>query len=115
MKKNKLLLGVLGLAALGLTSCSKCNDDDPLARIANNGTSTANLQITASNGDVVSITELEKGTISSEKVYSVGTTILNGTIENEQISDTFELSTCTAYDITINSDNEIVLFSQTVE
>lgn len=94
-----------------LTSCNKCNNENPTARVLNNGTSAVSLQLTDANGDIVSITDLGVGLVSSMKSYAPGTTALNGTIDGIQLSESIEMSECTSYDISINSQNEVVVFS----
>lgn len=95
-----------------MTSCAKCNNDNPTARVLNKGTGVADIQITAANGDIVSIADLASGSISSTKNYASGTTTISYTIENTEKVESFVLNTCTSYDISINSDNEMVLFSK---
>lgn len=109
----KSIFSIFSIALLMvlISSCTKCNNEDPTARVLNNGSASANLQLTASDGDIVSITELGTGLISSVKSYSPGTTTLNGTIDGVQLSETIEMSECVSYDITISSQNKIVVFS----
>ena len=97
------------------SGCNKCNNENPTARVVNNGTSSASLQITASNGDVISITDLGSGLVSSSESYWPGTTVVNCTVDGVQLTETVEMSECTSYDLTINSQNEIVVFSQTLD
>jgi hypothetical protein len=111
MKSVVISLSLVALLFL-VNSCNKCNNDDPTARVVNNGTSAANLQITSFDGNIVSITDLEKGFISSENSYAPGTATLSGSIEGIQLTETLDMSECTAYDVTITSDNKIVVFSQ---
>lgn len=109
----KSLISVLYISLLLVffSSCKKCNNENPSARVVNNGTAEASLQITASDGDVVAISDLGKGVISSEKSYASGSTTIVGTIENQQLNETVEMIECTAYDITITSENKIMVFS----
>jgi hypothetical protein len=110
MKSIAVLLSISVLMIF--TSCKKCNNDDPTARVVNNGTSAVSLQITSSVGNVISITGLEKGLISSEKSYSTGVATISGTIEGIQLSESVDMAECYAYDITITSDNKLSVFSQ---
>ncbi|SRR5690554_3016921 len=110
MKSVALFFGLMLLMAL-TNSCKKCNNEDPTARVVNNGTSAASLQLKASDGDIISITELPNGSISSVKSYAPGITIVSCTIDGIQLSESVNMSECISYDITINSENEIVVFS----
>ncbi len=94
------------------SSCAKCNNEEPTARVLNNGSTAANVQITASNGDIISITELSSGLISSVKSYSAGNASINASIDGSQLSQSLNMEECVSYDITITSENEIVVFSQ---
>lgn len=112
----KAVAFVLGLTILMVfaNSCQKCNNDDPTARVLNNGTSEANLQITSADGDIISITDLPNGSISSVKSYAPGTTTINGTIEGLPLTGSVSMSECKSYDITINGDNKIVIFAHDI-
>jgi hypothetical protein len=94
------------------SSCNKCNNDDPTARILNKGTGSAEIQITAANGNIVQISDLSTGSISSSKEYAPGNTTVKYTIGSLEKTEVIALSSCTDYDISINSDNKLVIFSQ---
>lgn len=110
MKTITVLLSLFFLMIF--SGCNKCNNENPTSRVVNNGTSSASLQITASNGDVISITDLGSGLISSSESFSPGTTTVNCTIDGIQLTETVEMSECTSYDITITSENMISIFSR---
>ena len=114
MKKITFLLS-LSLFILSVSSCGKCKNEDPTARVLNNGTGSANIQIKDSDGSIVSISDLSKGSISSTKEHAPGSTTVTLTIENVEKTESFILKTCTNNDITINSDNELVMFSKDIK
>lgn len=109
----KSFLRILSIALIVVfaSSCNKCNNENPTARVLNNGTSSVSLQITASDGDIISITDLGTGFISSVKSYAPGTATLNGSIDGVQLTKSIEMIECTSYDISINNQNEVVVFS----
>ena len=113
MKAITVLLSIFFLMIF--SSCNKCNNENPTARVVNNGTSSANLEITASDGELVSITDLGAGLISSSESYSPGTTTVNCIIDGIQLTEKVEMSECKSYDITINSENVIVVFSTKID
>lgn len=110
MKHIAFFLGLVTLMVF--TSCAKCNNEAPTARVLNNGTAEANLQIISSDGDIIAITDLPNGSISSVKSYSPGTTTVNCSIEGIQLTETVNMVECFTYDITISGENKIVIFSQ---
>lgn len=110
MKIIQLFLGII-LLMVFVSSCKKCDTENPTARVVNNGTAKASVQITASDGDVIAIADLGKGLISAEKSYAPGTVSIVGTVESDQLNETVGMKECTSYDITITSENKIVIFS----
>lgn len=110
MKSIAILLSFSVLIIL--TSCNKCSNEDPTAKVVNNGSSAVNLQITSSAGNIISITELSKGSISTVNSYASGLTSIIGTIDGIELIDSIDMTECKSYDITITSNNEISVFSQ---
>jgi len=110
--RTTILLFALSLVTLLATSCKKCNNDDPTARIINNGSGSADVQIKAADGNLVQISDLTSGSISSTKEYVPGTATVKYAIGGEDKTESISLETCTDYDITINSENKLVIFSQ---
>ncbi|PWH85786.1 hypothetical protein [Brumimicrobium oceani] len=109
----KLIIILLSISFLTIfVSCEKCNNEEPTAKVINNGTASVSLQITSSVGNVISISELGKGLISSEESYSPGVATISGSIDGIQLSESVNMSECTSYDITITSENKISIFSQ---
>src|SRR5690554_8046106 len=103
--RTTILLATLLFVTFLASSCKKCNNENPTARILNNGISSVDMQITASDGSIVTIFELAKDGIHPSKEYASGSTTIQYTIEGVEQTDVFTLNTCTSYDITINSNN----------
>ena len=53
MKTTKFLMVIMlaGLFTLTMNSCKKCKNEDPRARVVNNGTKVASVQIKTSEGN----------------------------------------------------------------
>src|SRR5690554_7450100 len=68
--RTTILLFALSLVTLLATSCKTCNNDDPTARIINNGTGSADVQIKGADGDIVQISDLAKGDRKSTRLNS---------------------------------------------
>ncbi|HLV42692.1 MAG TPA: hypothetical protein VKY37_10460 [Brumimicrobium sp.] len=111
--KNTIL--IFSILIFIFTSCAKCKDDDPKARVLNKGTGSVDVQIKSTDGNIVSISDLASGSVSSLKEYSPGATSFKYKIEGVEKTETITLNTCTSYDISINSDNEIVMFSKKIK
>lgn len=103
-----LLISVLSFT----TSCNKCKGDAPRVKISNNGTNDAKIIITTPDGKTEIIDELEKGHISDEKTYVEGNLGLTYIIANKEVAETVSIKNCNTYNITINSDDELIIFSK---
>lgn len=90
----------------------KCKDENPTIQVINNGDAKANIKITDNEGKTTAIPELNSGSISQKENYASGKTTFHykiGSIDSTEIINT---NTCVDYNVTINSDHEIVLFSK---
>jgi hypothetical protein len=109
MKTVKILLITIlvGLIGIQLSSCKKCKGEDPTARILNNGTNKASVQIKTSEGNTVNINNVDPGTASAYASYSAGNITFTVTINNNSFEKTIPMSTCFNYDIAIDANNNI--------
>ena len=109
MKTIKFVLVLLLTTMIGvsLSSCKKCKGEDPTARIMNNGTNKASVQIKTSGGNTVNINNVDPGTASPYASYAAGIVTFTITVNNNDYVDTVEMSQCFDYDIAINSQNII--------
>ncbi len=98
---------LFALLALSLSSCKKCKNEQPGARIINNGTQNASVQIQTSNGNTVNINNVDPGTSSSYSNYAAGQVKFTLKINGVDYEETVLLSNCYYYDIAIDSDNNI--------
>lgn len=109
MKFAKLFSAVLlFVAALFLTSCSRC-EDKPRARLINNGTEKADIQIKTSGGNTENINNVMPGTKSDYRSYSPGQVTYTVTVANTEYVKLFDVVTCHDYDVTIDANHVITV------
>lgn len=97
------------LCSATMFSCKKCKDEDPTARIINNGTQIASVQIKTSGGNTININNVNPATSSSYNSYAAGQvtfTIKVNTIDYVKIVD---INKCYYYDIAIDANNNITV------
>ena len=95
--------------ALAATSCKKCKDEDPRARIANNGTQRASVQVKTSGGSTVNINNVDPGVTSDYANYAAGQTTFTLKINNIDYAKTLDVSKCHEYTIAIDRNNVITV------
>lgn len=91
-----------------ITSCKKCKNEDPSARIVNNGTEKASVQIKTTGGNTVNINNIEPGTASPYSSYAPGITTFTIVVGNNELVETVKMEECFNYDIIIDSNNNIL-------
>ncbi|MDQ3192238.1 MAG: hypothetical protein M3Q58_11660 [Bacteroidota bacterium] len=110
MKTTKILLVIIfaGLFAISMNSCKKCKREDPRARVINDGTKVASVQIKTSGGNTENINNVNPGTSSDFRSYAPG--IVTYTVSIEQSTFVYELAMneCFEYDIIIDENNTII-------
>ena len=112
---KNLGIGFMALVfAVAISSCSKkCNNEQPRARVLNNGTSSVSVGIKTSNGNTVNINNVAPQSASPYASYAAGTitfTIsitVNGT-KTDYIKDV-TVGNCYDYDIAIDASNVITV------
>lgn len=108
MKKQLIGIALIGLFAGAMLACSdKCKDDSPSARIINNGTDKASVQIKTSNGNTVNINNVDPGTASPYASYAAGDVEFTITVNAIDYKDTVAMANCYNYDIAIDANNVI--------
>ena len=109
MKKGKLLFTILFtvLIAVSLNSCKKCKKEDPQAKIINNGTQKASVQIKTSGGNTVNINNIDAGTSSVYTAFAPGITTFTITVSSNDYVQTVDMAQCYYYDIAIDANNTI--------
>ncbi len=98
---------LIGFASISLNSCKKCKGEDPSAKVINNGTEKASVQIKTSNGNTVNINNVEPGTSSPNSSYAPGEVVFTITVANNDYVDTVQMTECFDYDIAIDANNVI--------
>lgn len=98
---------LLGLFVITMNSCKKCKNEDPRARIINNGTEKASVQIKTSGGNTVNINNIDPGTSSDYSSYAPGLVTFTITVSNSTYEKAFDLGECFDYDIAIDASNNI--------
>jgi hypothetical protein len=92
---------------LALNACKKCKKEDPRARIINNGTDKASVQIKTTGGNTTNINNIQVGTTSAYSSYSAGIVTYTVNVANTDYVKTVDMAKCYEYDIVVNSDNSI--------
>lgn len=115
MDKTKLIImrvflcSMLTIMALGLGSCKKCNNEDPRARVVNNGTKSVSVQIKTSGGNTVNINNIDGGQVSEYRTYAAGNVEFTITIGKggATVIDVLKVAmeNCYEYDIIIDGNN----------
>lgn len=109
MKSLKISLIVLLsiFVITSLNSCKKCKNEDPSARIINNGTEKASVQIKTSGGNTININNVDPGTSSPYASYAPGLVTFTITVANNDYVETVQMEECFDYDIAIDANNNI--------
>ena len=109
MKTPKIFILLLAVAvtAFSFSSCKKCKNEDPRARIINNGTNKASVQIKTSDGNTVNINNVDPGTSSEYASYAPGTVTFTITVNGNNYEKTVDMLECYEYDIAIDENNVV--------
>ena len=110
MRALKLVLFIVmvGFFAGLIESCGKkCESDPPQARVKNNGTTKASVQIKTSDGNTVNINNVDPGTSSPYASYAAGSIEFTITVNNTATVKAVPMSNCYNYDIAIDANNTI--------
>lgn len=110
MKVLKSLIAVflIGIFAVSLSSCGKeCDGEQPRARILNNGTVVANVQIKTSGGNTENINNIMPGTASDYRNFAPGNTVFTITVDKKDFVKEVVMTECFEYDIAIDANNNV--------
>lgn len=109
-KKIQVLVFIFSLfAGLAIQSCNKCDDADPRARILNNGTKKASVQVKTSGGNTININNVDPGAASAYGSYAPGEITFTISVDNQDYQTTVNAEVCTDYDIAIDGNNQITI------
>ncbi len=107
--KNLYIVLILTIFTIAATSCSKCKNEDPRARIINNGTDETSVQIKTSGGNTENINNIEVGTTSDYRSYAAGDVEFTVSVgNNSPIVETVVMEECFEYDIIIGANNTVL-------
>ena len=109
--KFTLMIVLAGLFAITFNSCKKSVNEDPRARIINNGTQKASVQIKTSNGNTVNINNVDPGTSSPYSSYAAGQVTFTITVNNSNYVKILNIGIGYDYDIAIDANNIITSIS----
>lgn len=93
--------------ASAISSCKKCKNEDPRARVLNNGTQKASVQIKTSGGNTVNINNVDPKTASAFSSYAAGQVTFTIKVNNVDYVKVVDMVTCYDYDIAIDTSNTI--------
>ena len=99
----------VGFVALATSGCKKCKDEDPRARIANNGTQRASVQVQTSGGNTVNINNIEPGQTSDYANYATGRATFTLKVNNIDYAKSLDVSKCHEYTVAIDRNNVITV------
>ncbi|MER2999168.1 hypothetical protein [Pontibacter populi] len=103
---------IAGLFMAGMSSCDKCDDENPRARVINQGTLEASVQIKTSNGNTENINNVMPNSTSAASSYAKGTVTFTITLDKTELVETVQMDTCHEYDIVIDVNNNISTVSR---
>jgi len=104
---------LITIAAIAFAGCNNCKNESPRARIVNNGTAKASVQIWTTGGNTENINNIESGQISDWRSFAAGATNFTVAIQGE--ADTVlvvNMLNCFQYDIIINAQNNVTAWSE---
>ena len=107
LTKSVAFMFLMILALVTLESCKKCKNESPSARIINNGTADASVQIKTSEGNTVNINNVAAGSTSAYSNYAAGIITFTITVNKFNYVKTEQLNNCYEYDIIIGANNAI--------
>ena len=106
MKQAAAML-VIATALLATSACKPCKNDDPRARILNNGTDKASVQVKTTGGNTININNIQPGTASSYDSFAAGDATFTITVSNVDYVEVVPMANCYEYDIAIDANNVI--------
>jgi hypothetical protein len=110
--KNLVTGLVVLIFAVAISGCSKkCNNEQPRARVLNNGTGAVSVGIKTSNGNTVNINNVDPQTASAYASYAAGAITFTITVTATKIPVVKDVtvSNCYDYDIAIDATNVITV------
>jgi hypothetical protein len=107
---KNFVIGLMLVVFVTSTGCSKkCDNAAPSARILNNGTTVASVQIKTSNGSTTNINNVDPQTASPSASYAAGDITFTITVNKVPYVKVLTASNCFDYDIAIDAANVITI------
>jgi len=107
---KQILFSISLIILVSISSCNNgCDNENPRARIINNGTDDASVQIKTSGGNTENINNIVSGQTSEWRSFAAGNTEFTVTVQGVQ-ADTLvavDLVLCWEYDIIIDANNQV--------
>jgi hypothetical protein len=108
--KKYLYTSFIGLL-FATASCDKCKDENPRAKIFNNGTQKASVQIKTSGGNTTNINNIDPANTSEYSSYASGDVTFTITVNKTDYVKTVKMNECYDYNIAIDGNNTITASS----
>ncbi len=107
IKLSLFLCSIIFLASTFSSCKKKCKTEPPQARIINNGSSKASVQIKTSNGNTVNINNVDPGTSSPYASYAAGDITFTISVNGGDYVKVVPMGNCNYYDIAIDNNNNV--------
>ena len=109
---KKVAFVFLCVVSLTFYSCSGCDGESPTVKITNSGTGEVSVQVKTTGGNTENLNNVPTGQSSASREHAPGIVTYTIVLENKtELVETFTMSTCEDYLITVNLDNSIALSS----
>lgn len=96
------------LSSILLIGCKKeCSGENPRARILNNGTAKADVQVQTTGGNTININNVLAGTNSDYSSFAVGISTFTINVGTNSKVTAVTMESCYDYDINIDASNNI--------
>lgn len=105
--KTFIPFALAGLLMLFMSSCDMCKNENPRARVLNNGTKNVSVQIKTSDGNTENINNVSPQTTSSFRSYAPGLVTFTIVVDKTDVVKTVQMNECFEYDIAIDAYNNI--------
>lgn len=109
MRTIKILLTLsISILLLALSGCKKCKNEDPRARIINNGSQKASVQIKTSGGNTENLNNVQPGSVSDFTSYAEGNVEFTISVGNKtNVVSNVNMQNCYEYDIAIDENGVV--------
>jgi hypothetical protein len=110
MKKITNVFAIIMVMVLTLTvgSCKKCKNEDPRARIINNASVKASVQIQTTGGNTTNMNNVMPGSTSDYSSFSAGDVVFTVSVGNKvNVVTSVKMEKCFEYDIAIDENGAV--------